>query len=255
MNKVPAVLIIVVLSIGLFFSVLPLKATGADTSATLYVTVLDGANYYPIAGANVSISGPLDLMEVTSAEGKVVFSNIASGTYMITSTAPRYPMSNPQTVQVTGNTTVTLLYGHTNAFFTFNPQLPLLNQTITFDASQSTSTGTITGYTWDFGDGATSNNASATHTYTNPGEYRVALTVTSTIGAATYTQAIRVSAGPYDNVIYLLLIPIILPLIIAFLWLRRRRYYVVIQARIPPNRLHPHCPGNGDCDNCNLTPC
>jgi hypothetical protein len=158
---------------------------------------------------------------------------------------------------VTGNTSLTLLYGHTNAFFTYTPNKPAVNQTVTFDGSQSSSTGTILRFDWNFGDGSTATNASTTHIYRDSGEYLVTFTVTSTIGAATYTQIIRIPPAeqPFNNGLFLLLIPLILPFLILFLWLRRRRYYVVIQARIPPNRLHPHCPGNGDCDNCNLTPC
>lgn len=44
------------------------------------------------------------------------------------------------------------------------------------------STGTITGYVWDFGDGTTSTAQSPTHTYTNPGLYNVCLSIVNSCG-------------------------------------------------------------------------
>jgi PKD repeat protein len=41
----------------------------------------------------------------------------------------------------------------------------------------SSSTGTITGYSWNFGDGTTSNEQNPRHTFQNPGTYSVRLTV------------------------------------------------------------------------------
>jgi PKD repeat protein len=45
-----------------------------------------------------------------------------------------------------------------------------------------TSTGTPTGWTWDFGDGGTSNEQSPTHIYTTGGTYNVTLTVKTSLG-------------------------------------------------------------------------
>ncbi len=50
------------------------------------------------------------------------------------------------------------------------------------------STGAITDYAWDFGDGGTSTLASPMHTYTTDGTYTVALTVTGPGGMDTDTQ-------------------------------------------------------------------
>jgi len=55
--------------------------------------------------------------------------------------------------------------------------------TATFDGGASLAArGTIVGWSWDFGDGATGNGATATHTYTAPGEYFARLTVTDSFG-------------------------------------------------------------------------
>ena len=51
-----------------------------------------------------------------------------------------------------------------------------------------TSQGGPTSWTWDFGDGATSALTNPAHTYANPGNYTVTLTVTNTKGTDTSTQ-------------------------------------------------------------------
>lgn len=59
--------------------------------------------------------------------------------------------------------------------------------------------GTIQSYAWDFGDGATSNEANPTHTYTVGGEYVATLTVMDNGGAQT-TQTVRVDAHAANQV-------------------------------------------------------
>ena len=49
-------------------------------------------------------------------------------------------------------------------------------------SDQSTSTGTIIGWTWDFGDGNTSNLPNPSHTYTSVGRYEVSLTILDSEG-------------------------------------------------------------------------
>lgn len=58
------------------------------------------------------------------------------------------------------------------------------------------STGNPTAWSWDFGDGATSNLQNPTHQYTAPGVYTVKLTASNTNGNDTYTQvnAVIISA-------------------------------------------------------------
>jgi PKD repeat protein len=85
---------------------------------------------------------------------------------------------------------------------------------LTIDASGSTSSdadGTIASYAWDFGDGATASGVQAQHTYANPGEYTVTLTVRDDKGAqgtatgrvlATGTAA-AYDASAYDSATYL----------------------------------------------------
>ncbi len=54
--------------------------------------------------------------------------------------------------------------------------------TATFSSSSTISSGTITGYNWNFGDGNTASTASATHTYASTGPFNVTLTVVSDNG-------------------------------------------------------------------------
>ena len=72
--------------------------------------------------------------------------------------------------------------------------------TVHFDGSRSTDPdGTVVGYAWDFGDGATSKGAQVSHGFTAAGTYTVALTVTDDRGAtgrATLTATVTDAPPP-----------------------------------------------------------
>jgi KaiC/GvpD/RAD55 family RecA-like ATPase len=75
--------------------------------------------------------------------------------------------------------------GQPMAFFSHTPESPVTEETVTFNASLSTSEGSsITGYEWDFGDGniTTSSFLTIIHTYSNVGNYTVVLNVTNNDG-------------------------------------------------------------------------
>ena len=64
-------------------------------------------------------------------------------------------------------------------------------------AFTNTTTGSVTTWAWNFGDGTTSNVQSPTHVYSTPGSYTVVLTATGTGGTASKTgTTISVSAAP-----------------------------------------------------------
>jgi PKD repeat protein len=62
---------------------------------------------------------------------------------------------------------------------------------VSFRAAPSGGTGTFT-YRWDFGDGASSTEASPVHTYTTAGSYREVLTVTSAGSSAVCSRIVTV---------------------------------------------------------------
>ncbi|WP_087018001.1 PKD domain-containing protein [Thaumasiovibrio subtropicus] len=66
-----------------------------------------------------------------------------------------------------------------------------------FDASSSyDNDGTITAYSWQFGNGSTASGLNASHIYVTEGSYNVTLTVTDNEGASrSQTQSITVSTG------------------------------------------------------------
>ena len=74
------------------------------------------------------------------------------------------------------------------ANFTFTPENPVVNQTITFNATSST--GNITSYEWNFSDGniTTSPYPVITHSYTEAGAYTATLTVTDNDGLTSTTS-------------------------------------------------------------------
>jgi len=76
------------------------------------------------------------------------------------------------------------------ASFTYSPENPVVNQTITFDASSSYDLdGSITNYEWDFGDGNITNTTHEIikHSYSEAGSYKVTLTVKDDKGAKNST--------------------------------------------------------------------
>jgi hypothetical protein len=84
-----------------------------------------------------------------------------------------------------------------NASFQANLQTPNTPLVVAFDASASHDPqGPIATYAWDFGDGATGTGVNATHTYAQPGSYRVKLTVTDSGGlTASTTRLVRLHAA------------------------------------------------------------
>lgn len=62
--------------------------------------------------------------------------------------------------------------------------------------------GTISAYSWNFGDGATSTAANPAHTYSNPGTYTAQLTVTDNLGLASAPASVTVIVQAVPKVLY-----------------------------------------------------
>ncbi|MGD0029373.1 MAG: PKD domain-containing protein [Candidatus Bathyarchaeia archaeon] len=89
--------------------------------------------------------------------------------------------------------TISLGYGPT-ANFTWAPQNAVINETLTFDASNSTpgSFSTLVNYTWNFSDGTgnfTVTTNQTPHVFTQPGNYSVMLTVLDSLSRTASTSA------------------------------------------------------------------
>lgn len=92
------------------------------------------------------------------------------------------------------------------AKFTFEPSKPLVNETVTFNATESDAVaGSIVSYYWDFGDGATANATSpvVTHAYADIGTYTITLTVLNGFGLSnSSSQSITVVKPPVADFVY-----------------------------------------------------
>jgi len=86
------------------------------------------------------------------------------------------------------------------ADFTWSPLNPTRSDAVHF---YDKSSGSITTWSWNFGDGTTSNEREPFHTYANIGTYDVTLTVSGPLGTDTKTKKITVSnAVPIASFIY-----------------------------------------------------
>ncbi|KAF5430664.1 PKD repeat-containing protein, partial [Candidatus Methanophagaceae archaeon] len=96
---------------------------------------------------------------------------------------------------------LTCIHGAVNktpvAAFTYSPANPVVNQTLTFNASASHDPdGFITEYEWQFDDGTNATGEEVTHTFSSAGNYTVTLTVTDNATATnTTSKVIRVQSS------------------------------------------------------------
>ena len=67
---------------------------------------------------------------------------------------------------------------------------------VDFDASASSDNGSVESYDWDFGDGQTATGPIVSHTYSAPGAYTAALTVTDDDGYSSTTSQVVSATAP-----------------------------------------------------------
>jgi PKD repeat protein len=176
---------------------------GRTASAVQSITV--GAGVAPTAAFVFSPTNPLPIQQIffnasasrpapgrTLTEYRWDFGDGASGTGVQPSHSYALPGSYNVTLVVTddaGRTAtvtsgLTVLSDNPIALFTFAPTTPTVGTAIAFNASTSTAVPgrTITGYSWNFGDGTTGSGVAPTKTYTTAGTRNVTLTVTDNTG-------------------------------------------------------------------------
>jgi len=79
------------------------------------------------------------------------------------------------------------------ASFTFSPTQPSVLEAVQFTDTSTDADGTITAWSWEFGDGAMSTDHNPTHTYSKKATFAVKLTVTDNDGlTGTKSQALTV---------------------------------------------------------------
>ena len=159
------------------------------------------ASYDPDGGTIVSYKWDFDDGIVYTVDEPVATHNYTTiGTYNVTLTVT-------DTEDLVNNAwTPVTVRKHPYATFIYSPDLPLVGETVTFNASLSTGDGgTIMNYTWDFGDGVsvTETDPIATHVYTDFGTYNVTLTVEDSEDLAdSFTDIIRILIIPVANFTY-----------------------------------------------------
>ncbi|MFQ6052240.1 MAG: PKD domain-containing protein [Candidatus Hydrothermarchaeota archaeon] len=140
----------------------------------------------------------------TSTEQNPTYTYANAGSYEVTLTVTD---DNGATDSVTK--TVTVEAPPVNqppiADFSWSPTTPDEGQSVQFTDASTDPDGQsdIVGWSWDFGDGATSTMQNPTHTYTSEGSYTVTLTVTESDGdTSTATDTVTVSPPvAYDGAI------------------------------------------------------
>jgi PKD repeat protein len=187
------------------------NTAGSDTEVkTDYITVLPPA---PVANFNKNISGgqaPLSVQftdqstnsptawawdfqndgTIDSTEQNPVFVYTAAGSYSINLTASNAGGSNSRLKE---NNIIVTAPAAPVAAFTSDVQSGMIPLTIQFTDQ---STNVPTSWLWDFGDGGTSTDQNATHTYTTAGTYTVNLTATNAAGSGTETKTNYITAIP-----------------------------------------------------------
>ena len=122
----------------------------------------------------------------TSTDRNATHTYAAPGLYSVTLNA-----SNPYGYSISAATAISVLDPPV-ANFSANATVIPVGAAVQFtDAS----TGDITGWSWTFGDGATSSLKNPVHTYAAPGTYTVALTVSNPYGSDTETKVAYIDVG------------------------------------------------------------
>ena len=182
----------------------PLEPISLDESgsgsASIVATITDLAGNPVVMGLNVTAShdgvGSLTSMEaMDNGDGTYTFTfnvskELGDATVMLMADRPGTPMAS-----------VTLsVVDKIKPIIMAKPVRSLVGpgDAVTFDGSESTDNVKIASYSWDFGDGNSSDQATVEHTYAAPGTYTAMLTVTDTAGNSADPEMFGVRFPAYE---------------------------------------------------------
>ncbi len=176
---------------------------------TIQVYALPSANFY---AKNACLYDAVNFFDMTTVQNSVIQTwswDFAGGAPNSSTQHPLVQFNAPGTFPVT--LVVVSLQGCTDTItknIVINPA-PVVDFTVgnncqfdqnTFNNLSSIVTGSITSYTWDFGDGNTSNQQNPNHTYQQAGTFNVVLTAVSDSGCvASLSKVLTIWPVPEAN--------------------------------------------------------
>ena len=182
--SVRALILLVVLLVALFSVQVRAASTTLSWSPSPSQSVIGYSLYYGTASGQYSAK--VDLGNVNTA----TLSNLGEGvTYFYAVTARNAVGESAPSNEVSATTP----YQAPVAGFIATPASGSTPLTVSFS---NTTTGAVSSYQWNFGDGTTGSGVNESHTYTAPGSYSVSLTATGPSGlTSTVTQPNVITVG------------------------------------------------------------
>jgi PKD repeat protein len=149
---------------------------------------LSGTTPVTVSLANFAGTGAAQVFQLTSTNAITRLADLAWSGSSVGLTIP--PQSVTLLVLPKGST------GGLKAVISAMPSSGAVPLSVSFSGTGSTDTsGTITSWTWNFGDGATGSGAATSHTYITAGTFTATLTVTDSLNATSAATA-NITASP-----------------------------------------------------------